>query len=224
VDAVAPGVVSITLTGRKLDKLRATSGQFFVWRFWTDGLWWQAHPFSLSSAPSERGLRITVRGLGDASQQLPQLKRGTRVSFEGPYGLFTENARTSPRVVLIAAGIGVAPIRSLLETVSFAPGNATVLIRSHSLGDTYLVDELTDLCRVRGVELRIIAGKRPSGVSTWLPADAVRDGISLSTIVPELESSDIYICGPRPWTDAVVRDARSGGVPKKQIHYERFDW
>ena len=224
VDAVAPGVVSITLTGRKLDKLRATSGQFFVWRFWADGLWWQAHPFSLSSAPSERGLRITVRGLGDASQQLPQLKRGTRVSFEGPYGLFTENARTSPRVVLIAAGIGVAPIRSLLETVSFAPGNATVLIRSHSLGDTYLVDELTDLCRVRGVELRIIAGKRPSGVSTWLPADAVRDGISLSTIVTELESSDIYICGPRPWTDAVVRDARSGGVPKRQIHYERFDW
>ncbi|WP_233193338.1 ferric reductase-like transmembrane domain-containing protein [Cryobacterium sp. Y29] len=224
VEAVAPGVASITLTGRKLDRLRATSGQFFVWRFWADGLWWQAHPFSLSSAPSERGLRITVRGLGDASKQLPHVKRGTRVSFEGPYGLFTENARTSLRVVLIAAGIGVAPIRSLLETVSFAPGNATVLLRSHSLGDTYLVDELTDLCRLRGAELRIIAGKRPQGVSTWLPADAVRAGTSLSTIVPGLESADIYICGPRPWTDAVVRDARSAGVPKKQIHYERFDW
>ncbi|MCY7404888.1 MAG: ferredoxin reductase family protein [Cryobacterium sp.] len=224
VDAVAPGVVSITLTGRQLDKLRATSGQFFVWRFWAHGLWWQAHPFSLSSAPSERGLRITVRGLGDASQQLPQLTRGTRVSFEGPYGLFTQNARTSPRVVLIAAGIGVAPIRSLLETVSFAPGHATVLLRSHSLGDTYLVDEVTDLCRMRGAELRIFAGKRPTGVSTWLPADAARAGITLRKIVPELQQADIYICGPRPWTDAVVRDARAGGVPKKQIHYERFDW
>lgn len=224
VDTVAPGVVSITLTGRQLAKLRATSGQFFVWRFWAHGLWWQAHPFSLSSAPSERGLRITVRGLGDASRQLPQLARGTRVSFEGPYGLFTENARTSQRVVLIAAGIGVAPIRSLLETVSFAPGHATVLLRSHSLADTYLVDELTDLCRVRGAELRIIAGKRPHGVSTWLPADAARAGVTLLKIVPELHYSDIYICGPRPWTDAVVRDARSCGVAKKQIHYERFDW
>jgi NAD(P)H-flavin reductase len=146
------------------------------------------------------------------------------VSFEGPYGLFTESARTSPRVVLIAAGIGVAPIRSLLETVSFAPGHATVLLRSHSVGDTYLVDELTDLCRVRGAELRIITGKRPTGVSTWLPADAVRAGNTLGTLVPELHSSDIYICGPRPWTDAVVRDARSGGVPTRQIHYERFDW
>ncbi|TDW29606.1 putative ferric reductase [Cryobacterium psychrophilum] len=224
IDHVAPGVVSISLTGRHLNQLRAISGQFFIWRFWAKGLWWQAHPFSLSAAPNGRSLRITVRGLGDASAELPRLRRGTRVSFEGPYGLFTENARTSPRVVLIAAGIGVAPIRSLLETVSFAPGNATVILRSHAAGDTYLVDELTDLCRVRGAELRIIAGRRPEGISSWLPADAARAGTTLRTIVPEIKHSDIYICGPRPWTDAVVRDARSGGVPKEQIHYERFDW
>ena len=224
IDQVAPGVVSIILVGRRLDLLQARSGQFFIWRFWAAGLWWQAHPFSLSAAPNGRSLRITVRGLGDASAELPRVARGTRVSFEGPYGLFTEGARTSPRVVLIAAGIGVAPIRSLLETVSFAPGNATVILRSPSLGDTYLVDELTDLCRVRGAELRIIAGQRPHGVSTWLPVDAARAGVTLRKIVPELERSDIYICGPRPWTDAVVRDARVGGVPKKQIHYERFDW
>jgi len=224
VEHVAPGIVSITLVGRRLDVLKVTSGQFFIWRFWSAGLWWQAHPFSLSAAPNGRSLRITVRGLGDASAELPRVARGTRVSFEGPYGLFTENARTAPRVVLVAAGIGVAPIRSLLETVSFVPSNATVIVRSHSVDDTYLIDELRDLCRVRGAELRIIAGTRPRGVSTWLPGDAAHAGITLRTIVPELRQSDIYICGPRPWTDAVVRDARASGVPKKQIHYERFDW
>jgi len=224
IDHVAPGVVSLSLTGRRLDQLRATSGQFFIWRFWSRGLWWQAHPFSLSAAPNGRSLRITVRALGDASAELPGLRRGVRVSFEGPYGLFTENARTSPRVVLIAAGIGVAPIRSLLETVSFAPGDATVILRSHLIGDTYLVDEVTDLCRVRGAQLRIIAGSRAPGSSDWLPADAARAGVTLHSLVPGIADADIYICGPRPWTDAVVRDARSGGVPKKQIHYERFDW
>jgi predicted ferric reductase len=221
---VAPGVVSISLTGRRLDRLKATSGQFFIWRFWVAGLWWQAHPFLLSAAPNGRSLRITVRGLGDASAQLSQVARGTRVSFEGPYGLFTDSARTSPRVVLVAAGIGVAPIRSLLETVSFAPGGATVILRSHAVDDTYLVDELSDLCRLRGAEVRIIAGTRPAGFSTWLPADAARAGITLQKLVPELAHFDIYICGPRPWTDAVVRDARAGGVPQKQIHYERFTW
>jgi len=224
IDHVAPGVVSISLTGHHLEQLRATSGQFFIWRFWSRGLWWQAHPFSLSAAPNGRSLRITVRALGDASAELPGLRRGVRVSFEGPYGLFTENARTSPRVVLIAAGIGVAPIRSLLETASFAPGDATVILRSHLVGDTYLVDEVTDLCRVRGAQLRIIAGSRAPDSNGWLPADAARAGVTLRSLVPRVADADIYICGPRLWTDAVVRDARSGGVPKKQIHYERFDW
>jgi predicted ferric reductase len=165
-----------------------------------------------------------VRGLGDASAALSVLPQGTRVSFEGPYGLFTDFARTSPRIVLIAAGIGVAPIRSLLETATFAPGQATVILRSSTADDSYLVDELAELCHVRGAELRIIAGKRSPGVNSWLPADAVRARITLDTLVPKLREADVYICGPRRWTDEVVRDARSAGLPTRQIHFERFDW
>ncbi len=224
VDPVARGVVSIRLSGRELRRLKARSGQFFIWRFWTPKLWWQAHPFSLSAAPTGNALRITVRGLGDASAALSALPKGTRVSFEGPYGLFTDFARTSPRIVLVAAGIGVAPIRSLLETATFAPGQATVILRSSTADDTYLVDELAHLCRVRGAELRIIAGKRSPGANSWLPADAVRARITLGTLVPKLREADVYICGPRRWTDEVVRDARSAGLPTRQIHFERFDW
>ncbi|MBB5639625.1 ferric reductase-like transmembrane domain-containing protein [Cryobacterium roopkundense] len=224
VQRVAPGVASIRLSGRHLQELKATSGQFFVWRFWSRGVWWQSHPFSLSAAPTETTLRITVRALGDASSALTTLKRGTRVSFEGPYGIFTDRARTAPGIVLIAAGIGVAPIRSLLETAQFSPGQATVILRSHTVGDSYLAEEVTQLCRERGADLRIIAGTRPPGVDSWLPADAYRAGITIRTIVPWVRAADVYVCGPRPWTDAVVRDARAAGLPARQIHYERFDW
>lgn len=224
IDPVAPGVVSIRLTGRGLRRLDASAGQFFIWRFWTPGLWWQAHPFSLSAAPGGDSLRITVRGLGDASAELPGLPRGTRVSFEGPYGLFTERARTSPRIVLVAAGIGVAPIRSLLEGAAFEPGGATVILRAPSPGELYLADEMAALCARRGASLRVITGHRPAGVDSWLPADAAGAGITLATLAPDLLSADVYVCGPRPWTDAVVRDARAAGVPAPQIHYERFDW
>jgi predicted ferric reductase len=224
VDRVAGGVVSIRLSGRRLRSLKASSGQFFIWRFWTPGLWWQAHPFSLSAAPTGKALRITVRSLGDGSSALAGLPTGTRVSFEGPYGLFTDRARTSPRIVLVAAGIGVAPIRSLLETATFLPGQATVILRSSTVDDSYLADELAELCRARGADFRIIAGKRPPGVNTWLPADAVRKHVSLKTLVPQLREADVYICGPRRWTDEVVRDARSAGLPTRQIHFERFDW
>ncbi len=224
VDQVADGVVSIHLSGHRLGRLQASSGQFFIWRFWTPGLWRQAHPFSLSAAPTDESLRITVRSLGDASTALGGLRRGTWVSVEGPDGLFTDRARTSPRIVLVAAGIGVAPIRSLLESATFLPGQATVILRSHTAADSYLADELAELCRARGAELRISAGKRPPGVNSWLPADVVAARMNLTALVPQLRDSDVYVCGPRRWTDEVVRDACSAGLPTRQIHCERFDW
>ncbi len=48
---VAPGVVNIEMTGRRLDRLAGTGGRFFIWRFLAPGLWWHPHPFSLSAEP-----------------------------------------------------------------------------------------------------------------------------------------------------------------------------
>ena len=130
--AGAPGVVSIELTGRHLDELAGSGGRFFIWRFLAPGMWWHPHPFSLSAEPvlfdsSGRGtLRITVRNLGRGSAQLARLKPGTRVAIEGPYGLFSTAARSRNRVVMIGAGIGITPLRALLESTPFEPGNATV--------------------------------------------------------------------------------------------------
>src|SRR3954463_2364728 len=66
----APGVVSILLRGRKLDRLPVAGGQVFHWRFLRRGLWWQAHPSSLSAAPAGDLLRLTVKDLGDHSSAL----------------------------------------------------------------------------------------------------------------------------------------------------------
>ena len=93
----------------------AAGGQFLQWRFLRRGLWWQAHPYSLSAAPNPSWLRITVKDLGDQSGALVDLLRpGVRVWAEGPYGVFTAAQRTSERVAAFAApfmiivGVGVA--------------------------------------------------------------------------------------------------------------------
>jgi predicted ferric reductase len=80
-----PGVLSILLRGRKLDRIPVAGGQFFQWRFLRRGLCWQAHPYSLSAAPSGDLLRVTVKHLGDHSAGLARLAPGTRVAIEGPY-------------------------------------------------------------------------------------------------------------------------------------------
>ena len=82
-----PGVVSVEIGGRRLDRLRAQTGQFFTWRFLTRDRWWEAHPFSLSAAPDGRRLRITVKGVGDFTASLRGVTPGTPVIVEGPFGV-----------------------------------------------------------------------------------------------------------------------------------------
>jgi predicted ferric reductase len=224
IEVVGPDVVSIHLAGHDLRALGSAGGQFFVWRFWTGKTWWHAHPISLSATPTNSAARITVRALGNGSTELGMLPVGTRVWFEGPYGLFTDAARTSPKLAIVAAGIGVTPVRALLEHSRLAPGEATILLRASSERQSYLWDEMESLARDRAANFYTMVGPRPPRVSTWLSErDHVRN-VTLRSTFPDLADSDLYVCGPQAWTDLVVRDARALGLPSHQIHTERFDW
>jgi predicted ferric reductase len=89
-----PGVVSIVVRGQHLHELQAEPGQFFRWRFLTPDHWSNAHPFSLSAAPTATTLRLTVKALGDGSRDLQALAVGTWVVAEGPYGAVTAARRS----------------------------------------------------------------------------------------------------------------------------------
>ncbi len=122
--------VSVYVTGRNLERMRAESGQFFRWRFLDRRSWWEAHPFSLSVAPNPSFLRITAKGVGDHSRALRQLHPGTRVMAEGPYGNLTARRRTRRRVLLIAGGVGITPLRAMIEDLPGRPGDITLLYRA----------------------------------------------------------------------------------------------
>ena len=111
----APGVVSLRIGGRGLERLGAEAGQFFFWRFLTRGFWSTKHPFSLSEAPAGDSYRITVKALGDHTARLGEIPVGTRVFAEGPFGVFTAAASRTSKALLIAGGIGITPVRALLE-------------------------------------------------------------------------------------------------------------
>lgn len=213
VTAVVPEndhVVSVYVTGRDLDRLPARAGQFFLWRFLTRDRWWQANPFSLSAAPDGRTLRLTVKRAGAGSAALRHLKVGTRVFAEGPYGAFTTLHRTRPDAVLIAGGVGVTPIRALLEELR---GHAVVIYRVATDRDAVLYDELRDLALARGAELHLVTG--PPVPDRLAPPELAR-------LVPDLAERDVYLCGPPPMMNAVLGSLRELGVPGPQIHFERF--
>ncbi|MGW7280009.1 ferredoxin reductase family protein [Streptomyces sp. NPDC054844] len=213
VTAVVPEnehVVSVYLTGRDLDRLPARAGQFFLWRFLTRDRWWQANPFSLSMAPDGRQLRLTVKTAGDGTAALRRLRPGTRVFAEGPYGAFTTLHRTRPDTLLIAGGVGITPVRALLEEL---PGQAVLVYRVATDRDAVLYDELRDLAHAKGAELHLVTG--PAVPDRLGPRD-------LAALVPDIAERDVYVCGPPGMTSAVLRTLRELGVPGPQIHAERF--
>jgi len=203
-----PGVVSIRIAGRRLERLRAQPGQFFEWRFLNR--WWTAHPFSLSEAPDGRSFRITVKALGDHTASLAWLPVGTRVVAEGPFGVFTDASRRRGRRVLIAGGIGITPVRALAEG---ADDGDVVIYRALCEDELVLREELDDL----GVDVRYVVGDHaaPGGDRLLSPEHLVE-------LVPDLAERDVYVCGPPGMTDFAVRNVRAAGVPRRHIHVERF--
>lgn len=223
-ESEAPGVVSIYLAGQRLRSLESVGGQFFVWRFWTAGTWWHSHPISLSSVATDTELRITVRDLGGGSRSISSVPTGTRVWFEGPYGIFTDAGRTAPKLAIVVAGIGITPVRAMLEDSVLQPGEASILLRASGLDDTFLWGEIEQLAREKGVALTTMIGPRARTGPGWMTQADADSGLSLLKIFPDLLASDLYLCGPTSWLNVVEEDARAAGIADHQIHAERFDW
>jgi predicted ferric reductase len=206
------GVVSVIVGGRHLERLAVSGGQFFCWRFLTRDMWWQAHPYSLSALPSPPYLRLTVKGVGDHSAALARLRPGTPIAVEGPYGTFTRHAQQRPRALLVAAGIGVTALRSLLEDLPRGSG-PVVILRATREEDLVLRGEVSELVKRRRGTLHELVGSREQ---------ASIDEQSLLRLVPDLDQRDVFVCGPERFVEDIVSVARNLGVPGESIHHEAF--
>jgi len=224
--AESPGVTTVVMSGRALERLPVRAGQFLQWRFLSGSGFSRAHPYSLSAAPDGRTLRITAAHTGDGSTALAGLRPGTRVAFEGPYGRLHEGVRTRAKVLLMASGIGITPMRALFEDLDQAPGDVTLIYRTHSADDRLLVDELTALAKTRGARFFVVAGPRATRGPSWLPQHAAHlgDVQALRQLVPDIGGHDVYICGSPGWMDAAEAAATGAGVPPEHVHIERFTY
>src|SRR5262249_11077786 len=146
-----PGVVSLETAGRTLHRLRAQPGQFFLWRFLSPGRWWKAPPFSLSAAPGASRMRVTIKNLGDFTATAGEIPVGTRVLAEGPFGTFTAAAARLPKTLLVAGGIGITPVRALLDDLE---GDVVVVYRVVAEDEAIFRDDLERLAP----QLHLVAG------------------------------------------------------------------
>lgn len=208
-------VTSIYITGENLEKLKYKAGQFGLWMFLQKGfIGSMHHPFSISSAPGEQYLRITVKGIGDFSKQLKALKRGTRVLFSGPYGIFNGETKEQPtRRLFIAGGIGITPIRSILA--SGVKGGDVLIYATRTASDAVFAKELSEMHNLKLVQIY-------SDTRSKKAYNGRLDARILKKEVPKLAKREVWLCGPPPMMKAIKKMLVDQGMSKKQTHTEEF--
>jgi predicted ferric reductase len=226
----SPGVVSVYVSGPRLASMRVAAGQFFVWRFRTGAGWTRGHPLSISAAPTSAALRVTVATSGDDGERIASLAPGTRVLVEGPYGRLTPDMRTRPGLVLIAGGLGVAPLLSVLQDAALGGTPTrwpvTLVRRTGSDAPQPLQADLDHLAAAGLVRVIDLTGPRSRTGTPWLPEHLghIAGPEALHLLAPDLDDCDVYVCGAAPWAEAVEADAHRAGVPADALHIERFTW
>ncbi|MDO5619435.1 ferredoxin reductase family protein [Kocuria sp.] len=209
----SPGVVSIWMRGHKLEELGVEPGQFMSFRFFTAGLAWHAHPFSVSAVPGNGLVRITVAEAGRATQRMRYLRAGTRVSVEGPYGVLTPMHFGGERAVLVGGGVGIAPLIPLAREFAQQGVRTDVVYRVSTSQRAPLLQELEDLDRDGWIRLHVLAGPRLTQ-----PLHAAR----LRSLLGDVSQAEIYLCGPTGMTNEVRVAARALGTAPDRIHSELF--
>ena len=210
-------VVSILMSGEHLDELQAQPGQFFRWRFLTRTTWAASYPFSLSAPPTNDRLRITVKALGLGTRLLHRLRPGTVVLAEGPYGALTERRRRRPRVLLVAGGVGITPMRALFETLDLPGEDLTLVYRAPSEEAVVFREELDEIAARKGARVIYLIGSSDN------PQNLL-NAYTLQSMVGPLQDYDIYLCAPPRMAARLRESLLHTGHSRRQLHEEQFSF
>jgi ferredoxin-NADP reductase len=142
---------------------------------------------------------------------------GTPVLVSGAYGHLTADRCRQRRVLLIAAGSGITPLRALLESLP-EDVEADVMYRVREAHDVLHGDELEQLTAARQGQVHYLLGKRHPD-----PKQDVLSPRSISELVPDVAGRDVYVCGLAGFVDRVAKTMRTLGVARAHLHLERYD-
>lgn len=213
------GALSCYIKGRQLSDFKVIPGQFMIVRFLNRKLWWQQHPFSISGYQAGEYIRLTIKPLGDFTASLKdKVKVGDKMLLDGPHGVFTLKRAVKDKLLFIAGGVGITPIRSILEEALLAGHEATLLYGNRSEQEIIFKGELDQLKQRHQFDLHYIISENSAANFEQGNIDKEK----ISRLVPDLKEREVYLCGPVPMMKAIRQQLRELGLPKKLIHFEKF--
>jgi predicted ferric reductase len=207
----------VVMRARKDPIKRQRAGQFLFVRFPGDRTLNESHPFTISSAPHEDVLRVSVKASGDFTRALfSDLKPGMDAIVEGAYGMF-DYKTGGQKQIWIAGGIGLTPFLSFLRDMD---GN---LARDVDL--YYTVRHKEEALFLDEIEA---AAKKNPRLKTHIRFSSTDGSLNIDDIVRNaggtVNGHHVYMCGPLPMVQAFEKKFLSLGLPKGNIHFEEFNF
>ncbi|MCX2889912.1 MULTISPECIES: pyridoxamine 5'-phosphate oxidase family protein [Pseudomonas] len=184
--------------------------------------------YSLSSAPADGYLRISVKAQGPVSRFLHErLGAGDVLNVRPPMGSFTLDQQSARPLVLIGAGVGITPLLAMLrEQVSTGQARRIHLFHgARSLADLPFRQELAELQQRAAGMLRVHCALSQPEAHALVGPDyqfAGRLGIEQVKATLALDDYDFYLCGPGSFTQDMYEGLRGLNVPDARIHAEAF--
>lgn len=205
--------------------LRFAPGQFAWLTLRASPFQLHEHPFSFSSSAEDCDrVEFSIKELGDFTATLKTVQPGETAWLDGPYGVFSPDRYPhAPGVVLIAGGVGVAPMLSMLRTAADrGETRPYMLICANSREQDMLFGDELDRLRTRlDLTLVQVLVEPPAG---WAGEVGYVDHALLTRRLPaNRRDCEYFLCGPKPMTDAVQQALRALDVPLAQVHFELFD-
>lgn len=209
---------SLEIAGKQLETFQFNAGQFAMFRFFTNNVWWQSHPFSFSSLKNDKSVRITVKKLGDFTKHIDKIKKGTQIMIDGPHGSFTLHFADKKKLLFIAAGVGITPIRTLIEEASQQKKDIVLIYGNKKWDNVIFKNELKILSEKYKFPIHYIISRdrKFKGLKGRITAELI------AKIVSDLNERDIFICGPVGMPVSLRKELVHAGAPSNQIHFERF--
>lgn len=206
--------------------LRYQAGQFAWLSIGRRAVSLNENPFSISSAPAS-GLRLqfVIKELGDFTRSIGRIAPGTCAYVEGPHGNLVITGRDEPGIALIAGGVGIAPILSILRQLRLdGDPRPTVLIYGNRTEKQIICrDELDQLPRQHGTKVVYALCEPPadwSGYHGTCDADLLRQVFDR----PQMRQWLYVLCGPPVMMETAEQELIDIGVPAGQILSERFNY
>ncbi len=217
-------IVEVTLGETSPAVFSFLPGQFAFVRFYSESVSREEHPFTLSSSPLGDEVALTIKQSGDFTARIDRLATGDKAVLMGPFGRFCHLLRSRPDepLVMIAGGIGITPMLSMLRYLAVAePDRCVTLIwANRTEADIVLRDEIGVIddqmvnLSVHHVLSREVDFSGEKG--------HVNSALLQRLVGADLEAADVFVCGPGAMMSAARKALRMLGVKRRRIHDERF--